>query len=204
MGSIARTFVSVASLLLAAGTAAAQDSAYQLLDPMRLSSISAAGARDWRVETAINLDDRQQLRLASLPPAYRLPTQGLNYDPARATYRYTVIGRESWAWRVGLTANPNQFGSAGTFKGEKFGALPMLHMAGEARLAPRWRVGVDADGLMTPRGHALELGLRLNYQLRPNFSLYGGYQLSESGGEAEEYYGSGFSNAANVGLRLRF
>ncbi|OYT68618.1 MAG: hypothetical protein CFK52_14660, partial [Chloracidobacterium sp. CP2_5A] len=60
------------------------------------------------------------------------------------------------------------------------------------------------DGLMTPRGRAFELGLRVSYQLAPNFSLYGGYRLSESGGEAEESYPSGFSNSANVGVRLRF
>jgi hypothetical protein len=31
-----------------------------------------------------------------------------------------------------------------------------------------------------------------------------GYRLSNSTGEAEEVYGNGFSNAANVGMRLRF
>jgi hypothetical protein len=80
----------------------------------------------------------------------------------------------------------------------------MLHMAGDARITDRWRLDMDADTLMTARGSALDLGLQLRYQFAPNFSLFGGYRLSNSSGEAEEIYGSGFSNAANVGMRLRF
>jgi long-subunit fatty acid transport protein len=57
---------------------------------------------------------------------------------------------------------------------------------------------------MTARGRALELGLSVRYRLAPNLSVYGGWRLSDAGGEAEEFYGSGSAHAANVGLRLRF
>ena len=39
---------------------------------------------------------------------------------------------------------------------------------------------------MTARGSALDLGLQVNDQLDPKFSLFGGYRLSNSTGEAEE------------------
>ncbi len=209
---IARATVLCAALLLSAeapiARAQSSDPGYSLLDSTRLPSLGAS-SRDFRLDTAINIGDRQQIRLSALPPAYRLPTSGLNYDPARATYRYTVLERESWAWRVGLTGNLHPGGSA-PWRGDatrgdlRFGTLPMLHMAGDARIAERWRFGVDADTLLTSRGSALDFGLQVSYLLAPNFSLYGGYRLSNSTGEAEEVYGTGFSNAANVGMRLRF
>lgn len=205
-----RTLAFCAALLPGAAVLAqgSRSAPYALLDPMPLPSLSGAvTGLDWHPATAIDLGDRQQLRLAPAPLGYHLPTSGLYYDPARATYRYTVLERDSWAWRVGLTANLNPVsGLAPPLWGEttRFGSLPMLHMAGEARIAQRWQLGVDADGLMTARGRALELGLQVSYQMARNFSLFGGYRLSGSTGDAEEYYGSGVSNAANVGLRLRF
>lgn len=202
----ARAFAFCAALAPAVAWAQlSTDSPYGLLAPPSPGGTSVA--RDWRIETAIDLGGRQQLRLAAAPPAYHLPTSGLNYDPARATYRYTVLERDSWAWRVGLSTNLNlasTTAAAPRADAMRFGATPMLHMAGEARFAQRWQLGLDADGTMTARGRALELGLQLSYQMAPNFALYGGYRLSGSGGEAEEYYGNSFSNAANVGVRLRY
>jgi hypothetical protein len=203
----ATVFCAALLLSTAAPIAAAQvpDAGYGLIDSTRLPSL-AASSRDFRLDTAIDIANRQQIRLSTAPPAYRLPASGLNYDPARATYRYTVMERESWAWRVGLTSNLHSGALAPGLRNEslRFGALPMLHMAGDARIAERWRLGVDADTLMTARGSALDFGLQLNYQAAPNFSLFGGYRLSNSTGEGEEIYGNGFSNAANVGMRLRF
>ena len=207
---IARATLFCAAVLLSATApmAAAQwlDQGFGLLDSQRLPSL-AAPSRDFRLDTAVDIGSRQQIRLTAAPPAYRLPTSGLNYDPARATYRYTVLEREAWAWRVGLTSNlQSASGFTPALRGEsvRFGALPMLHMAGDARITDRWRLDMDADTLMTARGSALDMGLQLRYQFAPNFSLFGGYRLSNSSGEAEEVYGSGFSNAANVGMRLRF
>lgn len=194
--------VCLAALLPAA--ARAQPAGYSLVGPLALPSLQAA--RDWRLDARIDLDERQQLRLAAGPALRKLPAAGLTNDPARATYRYTVLSQDNWAWRVGLSAHPNQIGGLGSRadSAARFGALPLLHMAGEARIAQRWQLGIDADGLLTARGRALELGLSVRYLLAPNLSVYGGWRLSEAGGEAEEFYGSGSAQAANVGLRLRF
>jgi hypothetical protein len=194
--------VCLAALLPAA--AQAQPAAYSLVGPPALPSLQAA--RDWRLDTLFDLDERQQLRLTAGPALHKLPAAGLGIDPARATYRYTILGRDNWAWRVGLSAHPNRIGGLAprTDSAARFSALPLLHMAGEARIAQRWQLGIDADGLLTARGRALELGLSVRYLLAPNLSVQGGWRLSDAGGEAEEFYGSGSANAASVGLRLRF
>jgi hypothetical protein len=182
----------------------AQPAGYGLVGPLELPSLRAA--RDWRLETLIDIDERQQLRLAARPALHKLAAAGLANDPARATYRYTVLSQDNWAWRVGLSAHPNRIGGLAprADSAARFGALPLLHMAGEARIAQRWQLGLDADGLMTARGRALELGLSVRYRRAPTLSVYGGWRLSDAGGEAEEFYGSGSAHAANVGLRLRF
>ncbi len=200
--------------------AALERNRYQLVDPLPLASLSAGADARWQIESAIGLGSRQQLRLTSSAAGLALTPAWLSTSPlspmlgsgprfdSRATWRYTVMERPGWAWRVGLTAplgdrDPRRLTLASDSR-VRFGSLPMLHMAGETSLAARWHLGVDADGLMTARGRAFELGLRVSYQLAPNLAVTGGYRLSDGWGDGEEVVGAGLSNSANVGLRLRF
>jgi hypothetical protein len=212
-----RHFLAAAALVVAPGVpaqtvasnVALTQSAYQLIDNAPLASLSPGADARWRIEAATGLGDRHQLRLSTNAIGYAsmpgLPNGGTSYLDSRATWRYTVYEQSNWAWRLGLTSalgNRDMRGLAA--ERTRFGSLPLLHVAGEGSFARKWLLGFDADTLATARGHSLDLGLRVSYQLAPNFSLIGGYRLSESGGEAEEVYGPGFTNSANVGLRLRF
>lgn len=183
-------------------------SSYQLIDAAPLASLAPGADARWRLETATGLGDRSQLRLSTgaFPQVSSLGI-GLPLD-ARATWRYTVYQQQSWTWRLGFTSalgerDPRGLAPLGR---TRFSALPLLHVAGEGSIAQRWLLGVEADGLMTPRGQRFELGLRVSYQLAPNFSLVGGYRLSEGSGDGEDllHTGTGFANSANFGLRLRF
>ncbi len=131
-----------------------------------------------------------------------------NVDLVRATYRYTLLDRPTWAVKVGLSTNlgdaPGTLRPALGAERTSFGSLPLLHMAGVAQWSPRWRLGIAVDGLATTRGRALDLGVELDYLWSPSMSVFGGYQLTEAAGDAEGYYGSSLSNRANVGLRYRF
>lgn len=185
---------------------------YQLIDTAPLASLSLPGSQNWRIESAAGIGGRHQLRLSSraaslTPPPGAAFAASLRLDPARATWRYAVLDQSSWVLRAGLTANlaePRAARLSSYSERVRFGALPLLHVGGEGALAQRWLLGFDVDGMMTARGRAFEFGLRVNYQLAPNFALYGGYRMSEAAGEAEEAYVPGFSNSANLGLRLRF
>lgn len=132
-----------------------------------------------------------------------------NVEPVRATYRYTLLDRPTWAVKLGLSTNLGapSYGAlrpAPGTEGTSFGALPLLHLAGVAQWSPRWRLGFAFDGLATMGGRALDLGLEVDYLWSKSMSVFGGYQLTEAAGEAEGYYGSGLSNRANIGLRYRF
>jgi hypothetical protein len=204
------------ALLASAPVAAAQSttgglalfqSSYSLVDPAQFASLAPGADARWRLEAATGLGDRTQLRL-STGAFGQAAALGLGLPlEARATWRYTVLQQQSWAWRLGLTSalgerDPRGLAPLGR---TRFGTLPLLHVAGEGSIAPRWLLGVEADGLMTGRGQRFELGLRVSYQLAPNFSLVGGYRLSEGSGDGEDlHYGPGIANSANVGLRLRF
>jgi hypothetical protein len=129
-------------------------------------------------------------------------------DPVRATYRYTLLDRPTWAMKLGLSTNlADNPGGLRPLPGADrngFGSLPLLHLAGVAQWSPRWRMGVAVDGTATMRGRALDLGLQVDFLWSESMSVFGGYQLTDAAGEAEGYYGSGLSNRANIGMRYRF
>lgn len=208
------------------GAAPAEDStsgpsaAYRLIDFPFGAALRSPVPGQLRLEATTTLAPRHEVRFSTWAsgggldsfPGISLATltadPTLRLDPARATYRYTFLTQRDWAWKLGVSANMRDMSDVvrplGLADRLRFGALPLLHVAGEGRLASRWRLAVDADGLMTPRGRTFDLGLRVNYSLTPNFLLFGGYRLTDSAGEAEEFYGSGVSNAASFGLRYRF
>jgi hypothetical protein len=128
-------------------------------------------------------------------------------DQPRATYRYTWLSMHEVDLKVGLTSNISQFGPSlrsGFASPLRFGALPQMHLSGVGRLAGNWQVAVDADGLWTARGRSLDLGLHIDYSLSRSIQLFGGYRLTDFVGDAEDFYGSGTVNSANLGLRYRF
>lgn len=192
---------------------AAAASLYELSDPLPLSSARWDPLFASRLELSTGLLPRHEVRLsatsrggwagadaglAGFEPSWTL-------DPMRATYRYTVMERRDWAWKVGITTRLGDSDPARTtgYDRTRVGGLPQVHMAGEARLATNWLLSVDADGLMTGRGRALDLGVRLDYALSRSFYVYGRYRLSDRYVDGDEST-TGLTNSANVGVRYRF
>jgi hypothetical protein len=190
-------------------------------EPFSLWSIvPSSGAR---LETHASLSPGQEFAFSSFPTSRTYGLYGANefgpgalrldntvgLDQTRATYRYTWLSVRDVDLKVGLTSNLSQFSSAlrsGFSSPLRFGNLPLMHLSGVGRLAENWHVGLDANGLWTARGRSLDLGLHIDYSLTPRMQLFGGYQLSDVAGEAEDYYGNNNAtiNTANFGLRYRF
>jgi opacity protein-like surface antigen len=208
VGTLALAIAPAASAQAPAAQAALAQSSYQLIDTTPLDSLSPGADSRWRIEAATGLGERHQLRLSTHAIGYASPLGNYghtSYLDSRATWRYTVYEHSNWAWRLGLTSSLGQRDArSASLERTRFGSLPLLHVAGEGSIARKWLLGFDADTLMTARGYSIDLGLRVSYQLAPNFSLVGGYRLSDTSVDGEEFYSPGFTNSANVGLRLRF
>jgi hypothetical protein len=194
---------------------------YRLVAPELALPGAGSQLGGFRLETFTSLAPRHEVRLSAEPvPALPLSAfdpwgsrtfgadSGLGLGTTRATYRYVVSQSPDWAWKVGITANLREMSeslrAAASLTPPRFGGLPYVHLAGEGRFGTRWSLAFDADGLVTPRGRALDLGVRVDYALTRTFSLYGGYRLNEATGEAEDPVASALGSSARFGVRYRF
>ena len=182
---------------------------YRLIEPAVLPSLMPGTASRWLIETATGLGEHQELRLAARASHPAWPHDAaFGLSPSletRATWRYAILERPNWVWRLGLTSLLGGGDAHGSYAARSaLGARPMLHVAGEGSLSKRWQFSFAADSPLGTRRPGLDLGLRVSYQLAPNFSLIGAYRLSDNGIDGEDLYPPGLTNSANVGLRLRF
>jgi hypothetical protein len=187
-------------------------SLYELADPIPLSSTRWDPLFDSQIELATGLVPRHEVRLAAgsrvggwggSDMSLASTDSGWTLDPLRATYRYTFFERRDWAWKVGVTTRLGETAGPAAADRVRLGSLPLVHFAGEGRLGKNWLLTLDADGLMTTRGRALDLGVRVNYALTRSVYVFGGYRLSDHYLEGDET-SPGLVNSANVGVRYRF
>ena len=115
------------------------------------------------------------------------------FNSYRLTYRYRIrAGERSAAW-VGGTAKVRDAvvrleQGATTGRKDDVGFVPLLHLAGEWRVAPRWRVGLDADALAGGPGRAVDAALKLGYDPGGAWAIHGGYRTVEGGADVSEVY----------------
>lgn len=115
------------------------------------------------------------------------------FNSYRLTYRYRVRATErSMAW-VGFTAKVRdatialEQGATASRK-DNVGFVPLLHLAGDLRATPRWRVSFDADALAGGPGRAIDTALKVGYDLRDDLTVQAGYRTLEGGADVEETY----------------
>ena len=195
----------------------------------RFSLISVVGKGPWpaaRGYVTWNINDRHGLRLLLAPLSIResgtlsrpVDFVGESYVPGepleaeytfnsyRLTYRYhwRESARTS-AW-VGFTAKVRdatvalEQGATASRK-ENVGFVPLLHLAGEWRLTPRWLATVDVDALAGGPGRAEDLAVKLGYRLTPQVSLHAGYRMVEGGADVEETYNFAWLHYAVASVR---
>lgn len=198
----------------------------------RFSLHELAGAGPWaagRLYVTWNVAERHGLRLLAAPfsltesgvPDGEIRFQGATYvsgTPARATYTFNSYrlsyryrahaGDRTRAW-VGLTAklrdatiSLRQEGTAS--RKDDLGFVPLLHLAGEWRFAPEWRLALDVDGLAGGPGRAFDVALELAYDLDRRWSVEGGYRMVEGGADVSEVYTFAWLHFATASLVWRW
>lgn len=181
----------------------------------RFSLTDVVGSGPWpagRLYVTWNVSGRHGVRLLLAPLSVTedgvldgpVDFAGASYGPGqvRATYtfnsyrlsyryRFREAGRLT-AW-VGFTAKIRDAEIAleqGTTasNSDDLGFVPLLHLAGEWRAAPGWRLSFDADALAGGPGRAVDAALRVGYDLGENWTLAAGYRTVEGGADVSTVY----------------
>ncbi len=182
----------------------------------RFSLRDLAGAGPWaagRLYVTWNANGRHSLRALAAPLTIRAtgvpanpvsfagegyaagePTEATyTFDSYRLTYRYRFHeGDATTAW-VGFTAKIRDAVTAleqGPVSSRKtnVGFVPLLHLAGDWRIAPRWTASLDIDVLAGGPGRAEDVALELGYDLSDAWTLQAGYRMVEGGADVDEVY----------------
>jgi hypothetical protein len=136
----------------------------------------------------------QEVRFAGSTYAPGEPTQATyTFNSYRLSYRYLAHhGSRTTAW-VGATGKVRdavialEQGDTASQK-DDLGFVPLLHLAGEWRFAPGWRLALDADALAGGPGRAVDASLKVGYDLGGPWTLLAGYRTVEGGADVDEVY----------------
>ena len=84
------------------------------------------------------------------------------------------------------------------------GLVPLLYLFGEYQLSDRWSFIFDFDGLASPQGRAVDLGLFARYDITRQWYAGGGYRLLEGGADNDEVYNFAWFNYLLLSAGYRF
>lgn len=193
----------------------------------RFSLSDLAGAGPWmaeRVYVTWKVGERHALRLLLAPfsltetgtSAEAVSFAGARYQPGpvqatytfnsyRLSYRYRLHdGPRTTAW-IGFTAKVRdaqialEQGNTASRK-DDLGFVPLLHVAGEWRLAPGWHTLLDADGLAGGPGRAVDATVKLGRELGAHWAVRAGYRTVEGGADVPAVYTFAWLHYAAVSL----
>lgn len=198
----------------------------------RFSLEELVGSGPWpagRLYATWNINQRHGLRLLLAPLSYTetgtldspVDFAGASYQPGvpteatyrfnswRLTWRYRLKDGERWQVFIGATAKIRDAeirlrqGEIESFD-DDLGFVPLLHLAAEYRLADRWRLIGDLDALAGGPGRAIDLALKLGYDVSDRWSVTAGYRTVEGGADTDDVYSFAWFNAAVVSAVVRF
>ena len=197
----------------------------------RFSLFDLAGSGPWaggRVYLSWHFNERHSIRALAAPlsinemgvPAAPITFVGETYAggvPTEATYTFNSY-RLSYRWRFhageratawfGFTAKVRDATirlaqGATSSRKDDLGFVPLLHLAGDWHLTPRWQLSLDADALAGGPGRAVDASLKVGYALSDEVSLRAGYRMVEGGADVEEVYSFAWLHSAVVSVAWR-
>jgi len=128
------------------------------------------------------------------------------FNSYRLTYRYTAHqGSRTTVW-VGFTANIRdalialQQDGVSSRKSD-LGFVPLLHVAGQWRPAPRWYLSLDADVIAGGPGRAEDVAVKLGRDLGRRWAVEAGYRMVEGGADVTSVYTFAWFHYGVVSIR---
>jgi len=198
----------------------------------KFSLEDVAGSGPWatvRAEGIWSINDKHGVRILLAPFSYsengKLKKEtrfaGATYspdDPVKASYtfntwrlgyRYHLYAESDWDFWIGATLLIRDAGiklsQAGvSSQDDNVGAVPLLYLAGSYRFDQHWSIAADLDGLAGGPGRAIDLGVRINYQLHDDWQLGLGYRTLEGGADTDDVYNFAWFNTVSMSATYRF
>jgi len=202
------------------------------LEGTRFSLKDLVGQGPWlagRVYFTWNISPRNGVRLLLAPLSYtetgifdepvdfagasylpEIPTEATyQFNSWRLTYRYRLKDGDRWKLWIGgsLKVRDAKIELAQgdtTSKDTDLGLVPLLYFAADYRMAERWHVVFDFDGLAGGPGRAIDLSLKLRYDISDRWAVTAGYRMLEGGVDIDEVYNFAWFNSAVVSGVYRF
>jgi hypothetical protein len=141
--------------------------------------------------------------------AGREATATYKFNSYRLTYSYLWRDGDTWDWRIGFTAKIRdakvqlvQDGVDSTK--DDVGFVPLLHIAGRARLGDAWYFNLDLDALAGGPGRAEDVALKLGRRFGSNLAWELGYRTVEGGADVDSVYSFAWLHYAVTSIRLEF
>ena len=131
-----------------------------------------------------------------------IPTEGTyQFNSWRVTYRYRFRDGERWKWWIGVTAKVRDAKielrqGATTSRDTDLGFVPLLYLRGDYRFSRRWRLMSELDALGGGPGRAVDLSLKLGYDMNERWGLAFGYRTVEGGADVDDVYSFAWFNYA--------
>jgi hypothetical protein len=139
-----------------------------------------------------------------------VPTEATyQFNSWRLGYRYQFKDGERWKLWIGFTAKIRDAkielrqGDT-TSKDDDFGFVPLVHFAADYRFADRWHFIADVEALGGGPGRAIDLALKIGYDINEQWQITGGYRTVEGGADVDEVYNFAWFNYAVVSGVFRF
>jgi len=198
----------------------------------RFSLKDLVGTGPWpagRIYFTWNINQKHGLRLLLAPLSYtesgifdeEVLFAGAAYEPGipteatyqfnswRLTYRYKFKNGERWQLWIGASAKIRD-AKIELRQGETasedtdLGFVPLLYFGADWRFAERWHFIADLDGLAGGPGRAIDLALKIGYDINQHWSVTAGYRTVEGGADVDEVYNFAWFNLAVVSGVVRF
>ena len=131
------------------------------------------------------------------------------FDTYRLGYRWLFYDKNAWQLREGGTLLIRdaeiKLEQAGVSASDSnVGGAPLLNFTADWAFANQWTATVDFEGLAGGPGRALDLALKLSYDLTDNWSIGGGYRALEGGVDTDETYNFSWFNYLFASVAYRF
>jgi len=198
----------------------------------RFSFVDAVGAGPYyfyRLESFLNLSDSTQLRFLIAP--FQLSEKGrldkdiffvdqtfnagqdtkftYKFNSYRVSYRWLFKDEPSWRLWIGGTGKIRdaeiavQQGNSKA-KDSNVGFVPLLNIYSDYQLNNKWRFIFDFDGLVGPKGRAIDMGLKFHYDVDNHWYMGAGYRTLEGGVDNDEVYNFAWFNYALLSVGYRY